>query len=79
VFDTIRMILSLNACLPLCMDPYKNLCKKTWNVMDSFEISYNDQWVCIEDFNTITSPNDKLGGRPFDSLQIFFLTLWMNL
>jgi hypothetical protein len=47
--------------------------------MDSFEISYNDQWVCIEDFNTITSPNDKLGGRPFDSLQIFFLTLWMNL
>jgi hypothetical protein len=47
--------------------PYKNLCANFWDAMDGFRASYNDPWVCIGDFNAIISPNDKLGGRPFDS------------
>jgi hypothetical protein len=47
--------------------PYKNLCNKFWNDMDNFGVSYNDPWVCIGDFNSITSHDDKFGGQPFDS------------
>jgi len=56
VFGTIRMILSLNAYLPLCMDSLTTIsAKKNWDAMDSFRVSYNDLWVCIENFNAITS------------------------
>jgi exonuclease III len=47
--------------------PYKNLCADFWTAMDNFGASYNDPWVCIGDFNANISPNDKVGGRPFDS------------
>jgi hypothetical protein len=68
VFGTIRMILSLNAYLPLCMDSLTTIsAKKNWDAMDSFRVPYNDLWVCIENFNAITSPDDKLRGRLFDS------------
>jgi hypothetical protein len=35
--------------------------------MNTLGVSYNDSWVCIGDFNSITSPDDKFGGRAFDS------------
>jgi hypothetical protein len=54
-------------CLLVYGPPYKNLCVDFWNAMDAFGASYNDPWICIGDFNAIISPNDKLGGRPFDS------------
>jgi hypothetical protein len=47
--------------------PYKNLCNTFWHAMDNLGLSYNDHWICIGDFNAITLPDDKLGGRPFDS------------
>jgi hypothetical protein len=77
VFGTIQMILLLNVCLPLCMVLLIRIsAKKIWNAMDNFEISYNDPWVCIGDFNAITSLDDKLGvGLLIISPLIFTLIL----
>jgi hypothetical protein len=62
------MILVLKCLLTFVYDPhYKNLCAEFWNATDNFGASYNDPWVCIGDFNAIILPDDKLGGRPFDS------------
>jgi hypothetical protein len=32
----------------------------------NFVYSYSDPWICIGDFNAISSSDDKLVGRPFD-------------
>jgi hypothetical protein len=38
-----------------------------WTNLTSFGVSFTDSWLCIGDFNSITSQNDKYGGRPFNS------------
>lgn len=58
--------------------PYKNLCNKFWNDMDNLGVSYNDLWVCIEDFNTITSPDAKFGGQPFDYFSSNLFSVFMD-
>jgi hypothetical protein len=64
VFGSIRMILLLNACVwPSLQDSLQIFLE----CYGCFGISYNDPWVCSGDFHPITSPDDKLGGRPFDS------------
>ncbi|XP_062165083.1 uncharacterized protein LOC133871673 [Alnus glutinosa] len=58
--------------------PYKNLCPTFWKAMSDLGISYNDPWVCIGDFNAINSPDDKFGGRVFDSFSPNLLSHFMD-
>jgi hypothetical protein len=46
--------------------------------MTKLGISYTDLWVCIGDFNSINSPEDKFGGRDFDSFSPNLLTDFMD-
>jgi hypothetical protein len=45
--------------------PYKKNHSNFWTTMASFGALHVDPWLCIDDFNAITSHEDKLGGRPF--------------
>jgi hypothetical protein len=48
--------------------PYKHLSLHFWHTLEGLGASHNDSWLCIRDFNTIISPDDKIGGRPYNSL-----------
>jgi hypothetical protein len=48
--------------------PYKKTSSEFWTVLSSFGVSLSAPWLCIGDFNSILSPNDKYGGRPYNSL-----------
>jgi exonuclease III len=46
--------------------PYKKTNSDFCIALANFGYSYSDHWICIGDFNAISSSDDKLGGRPFD-------------
>jgi hypothetical protein len=45
---------------------YKKTNSDFWMALANFGYSYSDPWICIGDFNAISSSDDKLVGRPFD-------------
>jgi hypothetical protein len=47
--------------------PYSKNNSDFWTTLASFGATYPDHWLCVGDFNAITSPDDKLGGRPFNN------------
>jgi hypothetical protein len=46
---------------------YKHLSLHFWHTLEGLGASHNDPWLCIGDFNIIISPDDKIGGRPYNS------------
>jgi hypothetical protein len=48
--------------------PYKKANSELWTNLASFGVSFTDPWLCKGDFNSITSQDDKYGGRPFNSM-----------
>jgi len=46
--------------------PYKKTDLEFWMALADFGNTYSVPWICMGDFNTISSSDDKLGGRPFD-------------
>jgi hypothetical protein len=38
-----------------------------WTNLATFGCSFSEPWLCIGDFNAISSSDDKLGGKPFDN------------
>ena len=38
--------------------------EETWSILESFETHNQHPWLCIGDFNKITSSNEKKGGNP---------------
>ncbi|XP_062166910.1 uncharacterized protein LOC133873195 [Alnus glutinosa] len=46
--------------------PYKKTDLDFWMALADFGNTYSIPWICLGDFNTISSSDDKLGGRPFD-------------
>jgi hypothetical protein len=48
--------------------PYKKANTEFWTNLSSFGVSLTDPWLCIGNFNSITSHDDKYGGRLFKSM-----------
>ncbi|OVA20918.1 Endonuclease/exonuclease/phosphatase [Macleaya cordata] len=46
--------------------PYRNRRYNLWDFLESFSLSCLDPWVCVGDFNAISSPSEKIGGSGFD-------------
>jgi len=46
--------------------PYQKHTSDFWNVLAQFGEDHTIPWLCIGDFNDITSQSDKFGGRPMN-------------
>jgi hypothetical protein len=45
--------------------PYNKNNSDFWTTLASFGVTYPEPWLCVGDFNVITSSDDKFNGRPF--------------
>jgi hypothetical protein len=58
--------------------PYQKCSSDFWSQLAEFGYDNFLPWLCIGDFNSITSSLDKLGGRPFNALSHNDFGYFMN-
>jgi len=59
--------------------PYKKTDLEFWMALADFGNTYYVPWICMGDFNTISSSDDQFGVRPFDhfsSMNLWILLVW---
>jgi hypothetical protein len=58
--------------------PYKKSASDFWDKLVACSLDMGLPWLCIGDFNAITYPIDKYGGRPFHSSFNNRITQFLN-
>lgn len=58
--------------------PYKKNTSDFWTSLARHGTSLTNPWLCVGDFNAITSPDDKFNGRPYNNFSTNPFTDFIN-